>query len=170
MNTQLVLASVGEMLQLQSWFHSVEQQQSWGGDNFDYPCTELRFLQLLCRTGTQGYSLLDSTSGNQLGFGQLCDRFGCHHLARLAIHPQQRGRGLAKVLILELILQALSQQCRDISLYVHRHNTVAVQCYQGMGFSIRPAPEQQNNRLYFMRLELEEAKRRLAQYLQQHSV
>ena len=39
MNTQLVLASVAEMLQLQNWFTSAEQQQSWGGDNYDYPCT-----------------------------------------------------------------------------------------------------------------------------------
>lgn len=167
MNTQLVLASVAEMRQLQSWFHSAEQQQSWGGDNFDYPCTEQRFLQLLCRPATQSYSLVHTDSGLRLGFGQVCDRFGCHHLARLAIAPAYRGRGLARHLIFELIIQALSQQCRDISLYVHRHNDIAVQCYLKLGFTLQPSPEQENSRLYFMVLPLQDAKARANSYLQQ---
>ncbi|KUM54859.1 GNAT family N-acetyltransferase [Rheinheimera sp. EpRS3] len=169
MNTQLVLASVGEMLQLQHWFSSTEQQQSWGGDNFDYPCTELRFLQLLCRPGTQSYSLLDSDNNTVLGFGQVCDRFGCHHLARLVIHPQQRSKGLAKTLISELIIQALNQQYRNISLYVHRHNNIALQCYASLGFEISPPPEAESPRLHFMTLAADDAIAGVNRYLQQQS-
>jgi len=169
MNTQLVMASVGEMLQLQHWFSNAEQQQSWGGDNFDYPCTELRFLQLLCRPGTKSYSLLDSNTSEVLGFGQICDRFNCHHLARLVIQPQQRGKGLAKALITELIIQALGGQCRDISLYVHRHNTTALQCYTSLGFKISPPPEAENERLYFMTLPADDAIASVNLYLQQQS-
>ncbi|HEY0921574.1 GNAT family N-acetyltransferase [Rheinheimera pacifica] len=169
MNTQLVLASVGEMLQLQHWFSNAEQQQSWGGDNFDYPCTELRFLQLLCRPGAQSFSLVDSDNNTVLGFGQICDRFACHHLARLVIHPQQRGKGLAKTLISELIIQALSQQRRNISLYVHRHNSVALQCYTSLGFEICPPPEAENSRLHFMTLAADDAITSVNRYLQQQS-
>mgnify|MGYP006146466103 CR=1 FL=1 len=153
MNTQLVLASVGEMLQLQHWFSSAEQQQSWGGDNFDYPCTELRFLQLLCRPGTQSYSLLDSDNNTVLGFGQVCDRFGCHHLARLVIAPTHRGKGLARTLIYELFIKALAEQPKPFSLYVHRHNTLALQLYIALGFVITAPPEPENQRLHFMTLE-----------------
>jgi GNAT superfamily N-acetyltransferase len=167
MHTQLVLASVAEMLQLQSWFHCAEQQQSWGGDNFDYPCSELRFLELLCRPGAQSFSLLCAADERLQGFGQICDRFGCHHLARLVIQPQLRGQGLAKVLIFELIIQALQQQHRTISLYVHRHNNIAVQCYQNLGFNISPPPEYPNDRLYFMTLPADSAIALANDYLQQ---
>lgn len=167
MAVQLVLANISEMLQLQSWFHSAEQQQSWGGDNFDYPCSDLRFLELLCRTGTKSYSLLNPDNGELMGFGQICDRFGCHHLARLTINPALRGQGLAKTLIIELIMQALAQQQRHISLYVHRHNDIAVQCYKSLGFSISAPPEQENPRLYFMLLSVADAISRANHYLQQ---
>lgn len=168
---QLALASVAEMCQLRSWFNSADEQHSWGGDNFDYPCSELRFLQQLCRPGTQSYALIGSNQQDQstelLGFGQLCDRFGCHHLARLVIRPDQRGQGLAKILINELIIQALGQQQRNISLYVHRHNTIAVSCYQHLGFVISPPPEVENSRLYFMTLTIATAFKGAEQYLQQ---
>jgi ribosomal protein S18 acetylase RimI-like enzyme len=168
---QLVLASVAEMCQLRSWFNSADKQHSWGGDNFAYPCNELRFLQQLCRPGTQSYALISSDPADNgtelLGFGQLCDRFGCHHLARLVIRPDCRGHGLAKVLIYELIIQALGQQQRDISLYVHRHNSIAVNCYQQLGFVISPPPEAENSRLYFMTLTVAAAIAGAERYLQQ---
>ncbi|MEO3865513.1 GNAT family N-acetyltransferase [Rheinheimera fenheensis] len=168
---QLALASVAEMCQLRRWFNNADEQHSWGGDNFAYPCSELRFLQQLCRPGTQSYALIGSdqqdSSTELLGFGQLCDRFGCHHLARLVIRPDQRGQGLAKVLIYELIIQALGQQQRNISLYVHRHNTIAVSCYQQLGFVISPPPEVENSRLYFMTLTVAAAIKGAEQYLQQ---
>lgn len=167
---QLALANIAEMQRLQSWFHSADEQQSWGGDNFDYPCSELRFLELLCRTGTQSYSLLNTLNGRLVGFGQICDRFGCHHLARLAIAPDARGQGLAKALIAELIIQALQQQQRTISLYVHRHNTIAVQCYKSLGFTISTAPEQESPRLYFMTLQAPQALQCANDYLLQSQI
>ncbi|MBZ9612010.1 GNAT family N-acetyltransferase [Rheinheimera maricola] len=167
MQTLLAVTSMSELSQLRNWFQNAEQQQSWGGDNFVYPCSEQQFLQLLCRPGTQSYSLLDRHSGKLLGFGQLCDRFGCHHLARLVIAPPHRGQGLAKQLIFALIMQALSTQQRDISLYVHRHNVVALQCYNRLGFNITTPPEEDNARLYFMTLPADTAKVSVAQYLTQ---
>lgn len=157
MALQLVLANISEMLQLRGWFNSAAQQQSWGGDDFDYPCTKQHFLELLCRSGTTGYSLLTEDHQQLIGFGQLCDRFGCHHLARLTILPTCRGQGLAKILINELIIEALQQQRRDISLYVHRHNDIALTCYKSIGFRTSSPPEPINNRVYFMRLPFEQA-------------
>uniref|UniRef100_A0A486XR70 Aminoglycoside N6'-acetyltransferase n=1 Tax=Rheinheimera sp. BAL341 TaxID=1708203 RepID=A0A486XR70_9GAMM len=164
---QLALASIAEMCQLRSWFLNAAEQQSWGGDNFDYPCSELQFLALLCRPGTQSYSLLAQPDSVLQGFGQLCDRFGCHHLARLVIKPSLRGQGLAKILIFELIIEALKQQRRNISLYVHRHNAIALQCYQSLGFIIAEPPEAENTRLYFMKLTAEQALAAAELYLQQ---
>jgi RimJ/RimL family protein N-acetyltransferase len=169
---QLVLASVGEMQQLQSWFNNAGQQHSWGGDNFCYPCSASQFLSQLCRPATDSYSLITTENASLVGFGQICDRFGCHHLARLVIAPSFRGQGLAKALICELIIKALSQQPRTFSLYVHRHNTIAVKLYTDIGFVITTQPEAENKRLFFMTLSPEQALKLTNSYLQHvnHSV
>lgn len=165
MSLQLALAGYADMQQLRTWFNSADEQHSWGGDNFTYPCSELRFFEMLCRPGTQSFSLLDEQE-QLIGFGQICDRFGCHHLARLVINPKQRGNGLASVLINELIIVAMQQEKRPISLYVHRHNTVAVKCYQKLGFSVSPPPEAENERLFFMTMSADNAIARANLYLQ----
>ena len=162
----LVRASRTEMLQLQSWFNSAEQQHSWGGDNFFYPCSAAEFLSQLCRPNTSSYSLIAEQDGRLLGFGQICDRFGCHHLARLIIAPQERGVGLAKILLYELMIKAQSESSRPLSLYVHRHNDIALNLYRRIGFTIQPQPETENDRLYFMTLSQQQTKSLLQTYLQ----
>ncbi len=162
---QLVLASVSEMQQLQNWFSSAEQQHSWGGDNFAYPCSQVQFLAQLCRPATTSYSLIAEQDGSLLGFGQLCDRFGCHHLARLIVSPTLRGQGLAKVLLSELFIKALCQQPKIFSLYVHRHNATAIKLYRDIGFTISAQPEAENERLFFMTLSAEQALAQANHYL-----
>uniref|UniRef100_UPI004047D95E GNAT family N-acetyltransferase n=1 Tax=Rheinheimera sp. TaxID=1869214 RepID=UPI004047D95E len=149
----LVLASQYEMQQLQRWFNNAEQLHNWGGDSFDYPYTAQQFIAQLCRPATQSYSLITGHAAQWVGFGQLCDRFGCHHLARLVIAPTHRGKGLARTLIYELFIKALAEQPKPFSLYVHRHNTLALQLYIALGFVITPPPEPKNPRLHFMTLE-----------------
>ena len=161
----LVQASQAEMQQLQSWFSSAEQQHSWGGDNFYYPCSTAEFLSQLCRPNTNSYSLIAEQDGRLLGFGQICDRFGCHHLARLIIAPQARGLGLAKILLSELVIEAQTRESRAISLYVHRHNHIALNLYQQIGFTIQPQPEAESDRLYFMTLSQQQAENLLHNYL-----
>lgn len=165
--TQLVQASVSEMRQLQSWFNNAGQQHSWGGDNFTYPCTEQQFLSLLNRPATDSYSLIDADSANLVGFGQICDRFGCYHLARLIIAPDYRGQGLAKTLLCELFIKARQQPSRPFSLYVHRHNQIAVELYRKMGFAVTAPPEAENARLFFMTLNADQAEVLANNYLSQ---
>ena len=161
----LVLASQHEMQQLQRWFNNAEQLHIWGGDSFDYPCTAQQFIAQLCRPASQSYSLITANTSHLVGFGQLCDRFGCHHLARLVIAPTHRGKGLARTLIYELFIKALAEQQKPFSLYVHRHNTLALQLYIALGFVVTPPPEAENPRLYFMTLGVETAQVLLQGYL-----
>lgn len=161
----LVQASVAEMLSLQHWFTSAEQQQSWGGDSFSYPCTADVFLSQLCRPATTSFSLICQHSSELLAFGQLCDRFGFHHLARIAVAPLHRGTGLSRVLLAELMLKAFAETPRSFSLYVHRHNVTAVALYTSFGFEMSATPEAENERLYFMTLSEVRARQITAAYL-----
>lgn len=162
---QLLPASLDELFQLQSWFRSAEQTHTWAGDNFPYPAHFSRFLQHLCPHGTASYVLLQKPEQIMLGFGQLCDRFGKHHLARLVINPQLRGQGLAKRLICELMLAGLAKQQRDFSLYVHRHNKIALNCYQRLGFQFAEQPEAENKQLFFMVISFADTIHLCRQYL-----
>lgn len=155
--TLLVVSDRTELTTLQTWFESAESAKSWAGDDFYFPCSDSLFLQQLCRKTAQNYSLIQQDSAELLGFGQICDRFGCHHLARIIIAPSARGRGLAKILLSQLISQALETEFRPISLYVHKHNVIALKCYQQMGFVIAAPREPENPRLHFMTLTLEQA-------------
>lgn len=153
------------MLSLRQWFASAEQQQIWGGDSFSYPCTADAFLLQLQRPSTQSYSLICQNTGELLAFGQICDRFGYNHLARIAVSPEHRRLGLSAVLITELMLKALADTPRAFSLYVHRHNLPAVTLYTSIGFTLSAAPEAENTRLYFMTLSETHARELTDAYL-----
>lgn len=161
----LTESSAEELFQLKNWFTSAAALESWGGDGFYYPSLLPLFLQNLCRPASVAYSLLSNEQTQMLGFGQLCDRFGKHHLARLAIHPDHRGKGLSRVLICELLLKGLAAEQRDFSLYVNKQNHIALHCYQQLGFSFAPQPEEENEQLYFMLLTSEQALQQCQAYL-----
>lgn len=133
----------------------------WGGEGFVYPIQRQQFLQQLHKPDTSSYILEQQDS--LVGFGQICQRFGKNHLARLLILPDARGQRLSYVLVLSLISRALQQNGKlDFSLFVFRHNAVAIHCYQQLGFNITTQPGPEHNGLYFMQLSYEDAVKLLA--------
>lgn len=153
----LHLASIDEMLALRQHFSNLADVQRWGGEGFLLPLTRTHFMQQLQLPDTASYLLSDT--GRPVGFGQLCDRFDKHHLARLLIFPQYRGRGFGRQLMLSLLKQGLVQNPRlDFSLFVYTSNKIAVELYQSMGFVETSQPQAHRNDLMFMTLSNEKAK------------
>lgn len=56
------------------------------------------------------------------------------HIMNIAIHPDMRGRGRAKLLLKKLIDMAMNRQITQIWLEVRPSNKVAISLYQGLGF------------------------------------
>ena len=153
---QLSEASIDDCLDISRCFHDLAEITEWGGEGFVYPIQRHQFLLQLHRPDTSSYVLKQQET--MVGFGQICQRFGKHHLARLLILPGARGQQLSYVLVLSLIVRALQQNGKlDFSLFVFRHNTVAVHCYQRLGFKITPQPGPEHKGLYFMQLRYEDA-------------
>jgi ribosomal protein S18 acetylase RimI-like enzyme len=148
---RLVEADSDDCFALMQQFASADELLQWGGDGFTYPLQRLAFLQQLHKPDTHAYTLW--LGKQRVGFGQICDRFGCHHLARLIIFTPFRGRHLARHLLEALILAAFRLQGNRVpSLFVLRDNQHAIGIYQHLGFTMQNQPGFQHEQLYFMQL------------------
>ena len=138
---QFVVATKQHLLEVKSWFNSPAEIYTWGGPNMAYPMADEGFLALLQAQHLSSYSLLNDEQ-QLLAFGQHYIRLGRHHLGRLAVNPDARGRGLAKVLIKQLLSAAQNtENAKGASLFVFADNNVALQCYQSLGFKIVAYPD-----------------------------
>lgn len=153
---QLVSASIDDCLDIGRCFENSVAITEWGGEGFIFPVQHLQFLKQLHRPDTQSYVLKQLLT--TVAFGQICQRFGKHHLARLLVLPDSRGNRLSYTLVLALICRALQQNPKlDFSLFVFRHNSVAIHCYEQLGFKITMQPGPEHQGLYFMQLSAEDA-------------
>ena len=131
----LASASASHLLQMMSWFPSAESCRIWGGPEFRFPFTAETF-QADCQPPERHSFALLEAGGVLCGFGQYYLRAGRCHLARLAIAPACRGRGLGTRLI-ELLAYAGKAALRveQCSLFVSAANTSALALYQRLGFT-----------------------------------
>jgi GNAT superfamily N-acetyltransferase len=157
---QLFEANIDDCLEISRCFKDLSAITEWGGEGFVFPVQQQQFLLQLHRPDTSSYLLKQQAA--TIGFGQICQRFGKHHLARLLVLPEARGKNLSYALLLSLICRALQQNSKlDFSLFVFRHNTVALHCYQQLGFKITAQPGPEHPGLYFMQLSCDDARQLL---------
>ncbi len=158
---ELHAADIDDCLLISRCFDSAAALSQWGGDGFVYPVNKLQFLHQLHKADTESYQL--SFANRIVGFGQICDRFGKHHFARLLVLPGYRGQQLSYVLLLSLMARALQQNPKlDFSLFVFKHNHLAAHCYLQLGFVEKPQPGTSHPDLRFMQLNNKQAKTLLA--------
>ena len=158
----LIYPTEQQCLQVKYWFSNHQEIYTWGGPNMTYPMSDNNFLKLLTADHIKSFGLLNEQQ-QLLAFGQYYRRLEHHHLARLAVNPQYRGQGLAKILITKILEQAfLAQSAKGASLFVFKDNTAAYQCYQSLGFietdyPADPFPDNMQNCAYMV-LSAAEAK------------
>ena len=130
----LAAAAPPHLLEIMSWFPSRESCQIWGGPEFRFPFTAQSF-HADCHLELPSRVLLDG-GGMLCGFGQYYLRARRCHLARLAIAPSLRGRGLGTLLI-ELLSDAgkAALGVEYCSLFVSIANTNAMALYERLGFA-----------------------------------
>ncbi|WP_105170055.1 GNAT family N-acetyltransferase [Pseudoalteromonas sp. T1lg23B] len=122
------------ILQLMTWFNNSWELQRWAGPNFRYPFDLPSFKEDL-RVNEQRCLALLSPQGELLAFGQYYLRSECCHLARLAVSPMHRGKGLVNTLLSELCKRGLqSLQVQQCSLFVYPDNLSAIKAYERFGF------------------------------------
>ncbi|MDH4107579.1 MAG: GNAT family N-acetyltransferase [Gammaproteobacteria bacterium] len=134
-------AAESDVEQLMRWFPDAASTRAWGGPFFRHPFDDASFREDL-RWGRMASFALRSDAGELLAFGQCYERYGRMNLARLAVSPAQRGRGLGRRFIATLMDAARSELSLDeFSLFVYRDNHPALRCYSSLGFRPADYPE-----------------------------
>ncbi len=140
MNLQLDQTTEAHIEEIKTWLPDRESCVVWGGPHMRYPFINKSFEEDIRWQELATYSL---TNENHflIGFGQLYEKLDRLHLARLIINPTQRGRSYGKVLISKLLAAGLKNfSVSSASLFVYRHNRIALHCYRKMGFTEHPYP------------------------------
>lgn len=58
------------------------------------------------------------------------------HILNLAVHPDFRGKGIAKTLVKNILEELKENACRFLYLEVRASNNAARKLYEGFGFSV----------------------------------
>jgi ribosomal protein S18 acetylase RimI-like enzyme len=137
----LTNASDADIPDLMTWFHDVRSTQEWGGWAFRYPFDEKTFREDIQLNALDSF-VVRSESGELIAFGQVRNKFGRGHLARVAVAPKYRGRGLGRDLVSSLCQKAIELfGCSENSLFVSKNNVAALRCYTRLGFREAPYPK-----------------------------
>ncbi len=125
-----------------TWFTSLEDYVLWGGRTFGWPLEAASIIERSQESHVELYtfstSSTNSNANDLLGFMEF-QRMSDSELrfCRVAIHPNQRGKGLGQSMI-ESALDAAKQipDVTTISLAVFQQNIGAKRCYDKAGFQV----------------------------------
>jgi len=136
-STTLRHATLADLAAICSWFTSADEARDWGGPLIQYPLQLEQLIDDIDFLAQPSFALVASPVG-VIGFGQIRPRADYFHLARIAIAPAWRNRGLGRQLLAQMMVRY--PQAPGFSLYVYRHNQAAWRCYQGLGFEAGEDP------------------------------
>ena len=134
MKLKLRDANQDDLREVMDWIESEKACRIWAGPGFRFPFDWDRFLEDLGFNIYETYSLVDDTD-NPVAIGQIIHRNKRLHLARILVTPDLRGKGYGRLLCEELLkVGRFNHGNKAFSLNVYRHNTVARQLYETLGF------------------------------------
>jgi ribosomal protein S18 acetylase RimI-like enzyme len=135
---EAIAADIDELMR---WFPKFDDVRVWGGPSFRFPFTRETFFKDIY-WGKMASLCLCDPANRVVAFGQLYERDGRIHLARLVVIPDMRGHGVGRRLI-EMLMTAGQARFpgNEYSLFVFRDNQPAYECYKSLGFGITDYPD-----------------------------
>lgn len=137
MNLTLRAPTAADYDVVASWIPDASACARWAGPQVRFPLVASDLPSLLAAPGGGSFCLSEGRD-RPVGFGQFWVKApGSVHLGRIIVSPQERGRGLAKVLCQLLMAEATrSTGAETITLNVSRDNAAAVAVYAKLGFLV----------------------------------
>ena len=149
-----------------TWFTSLEDYVLWGGRTFGWPLEASSIIERSQEPHVELYtfstSSTNSNTNDLLGFMEF-QRMSDNELrfCRVAIHPNQRGKGLGQSM-LETALKVAKEipNVTTITLAVFKQNHGAKRCYDKAGYEVvdkEPSVKEFNGKtwpLYQMELKI----------------
>jgi len=134
-------ARLEHVREIMAWFPDEQSCVQWGGPLMHFPLEESRFFEDI-RWKKMESRVTVADDRRVLGFGQFYEKLGRCHLARLAVAPELRGRGLGSTFISSLMIDGQDKLgTEEYSLFVLTGNQAAYKCYARLGFQMADYPE-----------------------------
>lgn len=154
----LAPATDADLDELMSWFPDARTTRDWGGPDFRFPFTAGSFREDCRWTEMESWTARRQAEDPLTAFGQFYPYNGHINLARLVVHPAQRGQHAGRRFVRLLVEEAAGRlPLRRVSLFVYRNNEAAVRCYRALGFreSAYPADRPLANECYYLTRRLD---------------
>ncbi|WP_417694732.1 ribosomal protein S18-alanine N-acetyltransferase [Roseibium sp.] len=123
-----VEVALSEDLAVLSDIHAKSFAHAWNGDELHRMMQESGALMLVARSPGQ------DRSASLRGFVLIRTVAGEAEVLTLAVHPEHRGRGLARALMQHALFQLYSDRCDCLFLEVDAANAPALHLYKALGF------------------------------------
>jgi RimJ/RimL family protein N-acetyltransferase len=140
---QLTPFSRADFALLAAWFSNQAALTQWGGTAVTYPLGPDQ-LEAMLPEGDDGKAvrrswMVKNDDGISIGHAQLLF-FDWRHanatLGRVAVAPQQRGKGLARPMLELVITEGFNTfRLERLELNVYSFNTSAIRTYENLGFT-----------------------------------
>jgi len=123
------------------WVPDAEACAFWAGPFVNFPLTIDSLGAEIDYAPENSFCLEEG--GVVVAFGQIFQKDeGRLHLARFIVDPSFRGKGFGMKMCEIFIEKAAILKCQRVSLYVYKHNTIAVNLYKGLGFEEQEKPDE----------------------------
>jgi ribosomal-protein-alanine N-acetyltransferase len=115
-----------------------------------WPESSFRYELLENRRSVQRVAEMKMPNGSWLLVGEIIVWMVIDeaHIATIAVHPDYRGRGISKLLLVSILMEACTQGMRMSTLEVRQSNAIAQNLYAWFGFEVvgnRPHYYKDNN-------------------------
>lgn len=104
--------------------------------SFTTPWSRNAFLNEL-RDNQFAHYIVVEKDDTIVGYGGMWVIINEAHVTNIAVKPDYRGKGLGKIIMLELIERAKLMGCDTMTLEVRPSNTVARALYHNLGFRVK---------------------------------
>jgi ribosomal protein S18 acetylase RimI-like enzyme len=134
-----------------SWFADAGELRFFAGPRLTWPLDAGQWRSIRLDPSVTAWTGIFGQETTPIGHGELvAESTTTARLARLAIAPPERGRGVGRAMMIKLIDEARVGGHTLLTLNVHQDNTAAIRAYRGFGFQPAGAALAHSN----VRLEL----------------
>ncbi len=124
-----------------SWFPDAGAVRFFAGKRLKWPLTAEQWDGIRSDETLTAWTAILGDDTGAVGHGELVrETESVVRLARLAVAPAVRGRGVGRALVAALVAMSRANGYSRATLTVHPDNANAIRAYRGLGF--RPVSEQ----------------------------
>jgi ribosomal protein S18 acetylase RimI-like enzyme len=118
-----------------SWFADAGELRFFAGPRLIWPLDDGQWRSIRLDRSVSAWTAVLGSDTTPVGHGELVNEPPTTvRLARLAMAPRLRGRGLGRALVLALVEKARESGATLVTLNVHQDNSTAIRAYRGIGF------------------------------------